>query len=880
MDQRRPSYHPVIIMGFDATARGDLPRLIEREGASMWETMGSDSDAIEVSTTRSTMLVDENAGLTPYDADALASSTPKDVFALLSYVDHDHHSPLGFADANDGTKKTSKTETSAKNGNATASKESETKHNDGSSSKTTASGTVGADGVSAKGSHTAKTKDGKETKATGNAAIDAKGNVKNADVDAEFKTKAGWKASVGGSYKVVASDPKKKGDAYVVDWVRKAEVHAGGGKSGGKLGGEGKVEKDHRDFGTRTFKTEKEAKQFQDNAAAMIQGAFGAATTAKDALSMQIGETRGVGDGSKLSGGLNATWGVATVGAGAETSKDDTVVVERLSPTVFQVTVAHKDGSGSHSNVGIKDVKAGGYTDKSRTQSTTLEFDLSTPEGKTAFDEYQRTKQTPTSGATFVSQTDAERKRRGTRLGFGKYGTADVGVAEQWESSMQDRAGQTREVFGGENSYNVEQKVFGKRHDKASLQIEQTLVNGKHASYSMAGEVDSSDGAHTMRELANMTGVTPKDAGAAKSSGHWHVDIGIDDNQVDKFLAAVDAQKYRGVGVWEKMANPDHLNELRKLIHAAKTPQDKMRALSYFISESGLSKTEGLNAIRAEVFGMGKPGFNPVGTTNHFNGTFHADLKLEKDKHNVFTGLEGRLVREAKIDEYKSILSTNPQGGGAVIGTIQADIDELDRKMKWASNPSEYTDLPPDLRTMQLETLRKERDNLIAVRDIAAKGALKDTGPAVGKNDTADPATKAVRELREKVADLEARAARHRGNIKMYQAEINKRDPALRAAARRDKAQNDGYEDAIKSRNTADDKEHRQVRELRAAFVLALGTPDKAIEAGQKLVAALDFVTAYLESAEDNYNSFIEYMDELVDEANKPATTMTIPATR
>jgi hypothetical protein len=47
-----------------------------------------------------------------------------------------------------------------------------------------------------------------------------------------------------------------------------------------------------RDFGTRAFKSEKEAKAFQANAASLIGGAFGAKTSVEDALDYALAESR------------------------------------------------------------------------------------------------------------------------------------------------------------------------------------------------------------------------------------------------------------------------------------------------------------------------------------------------------------------------------------------------------------------------------------------------------------------------------------------------------------------------------------------------------------------------------------------------------------
>src|SRR5262249_11123753 len=151
-------------------------------------------------------------------------------------------------------------------------------------------------------------------------------------------------------------------------------------------------------FGTRVFKTKAEAEHFRKNAAALIGGGFGSQETVEGALAMAIGESRGVGDTAKLGGELTGKLGVAELGAGGEKSSDDALLVERLSPTVFQITIAAKTDGEVRGSMAVAGVGATGYQGGGESHSTTVQLDLSTAEGKAAFEEIQRTRVVPRKG--------------------------------------------------------------------------------------------------------------------------------------------------------------------------------------------------------------------------------------------------------------------------------------------------------------------------------------------------------------------------------------------------------------------------------------------------------------------------------------------------
>src|SRR5262249_11458307 len=189
------------------------------------------------------------------------------------------------------------------------------------------------------GSYGVTTQGGTKAKGGGGMTLDARGNLVGANASASVTTKGGWTPSISGQYKVEASEPRAEGDKFVVDWKRTAKGAVGLAKSGGKMGASGTAEASHRDFGSRVFKSKTEAEHFRKNAAALIGGGFGSQTSVEGALAMGIGESRGVGDTTKLGGDVSGHFGVADFGAGGEKSSEDALLVEPPSPPTLPITL-------------------------------------------------------------------------------------------------------------------------------------------------------------------------------------------------------------------------------------------------------------------------------------------------------------------------------------------------------------------------------------------------------------------------------------------------------------------------------------------------------------------------------------------------------------
>ena len=160
------------------------------------------------------------------------------------------------------------------------------------------------------------------TTVTGGAGftMDDKGNS-NMSLTGGVTSKGGHGASVtiSSGRTVTADDPEEVSPGvWEVRFVigDTSSVGAGGTVKGpGMLGGgvSGSVTNADNKTGTRRFKTEKEAKDFKDNAAERIakDGSIGffPVTTIPGALAIPIGESRGVGESTTKAGSVSGTLG-------------------------------------------------------------------------------------------------------------------------------------------------------------------------------------------------------------------------------------------------------------------------------------------------------------------------------------------------------------------------------------------------------------------------------------------------------------------------------------------------------------------------------------------------------------------------------------------
>jgi hypothetical protein len=753
----------------------------------------------------------------------------------------------------------------------------EKKTKDGGSSATSGTASVDWDKGEATvgGSHKATSKDGRSASVGGSATVDANGNLTGANVDAGLADKkSGTSVSVNGKYSVEAGKPEQQGGAWVVEWSRTI----GGGISAGKKGGHGGVsvkgEASHKDYGTRVFHSKEEAEHFAKHAASLIPTDAPDPATAMGALALEVGESRGHTDGKSGGIGVNGQAGVATAGISADKGSHSGAMIERISPNLFQVTVSSGGSQGLSGQVGVGGVSAGKYTQSASSESVTVQFDLSTAEGRKSFEEYNRTHIVPPTGGRIVSRTEAEERRHGTRLNFGPAGSASFN-SSTWDSTTWDKSGKT-DVHGGTFDQNIVSNIpFMKERDNMGISLAGVEKNDSERSYVLQGRVDSMDGKDSRKHLAQITGMRYDSSddqaqGGIKSSGKWRVDVNFTDEMAEKFMDEIGDEKVRAVSIFE--SKTDYRNELRKELKAARTSDDRMKAIARYVGEDGF-EGKSLDVLRTVLFGQSNYGMD-----NHFLGNFDYDLKLEGDKN--FRGVEGRLELEHKITGYQSLLAQGEASSATLVNPLGGEIEALRKQRAEIGNPKKYTDLPEELRAQQVGKLDVYIETLVGMRRQAAIAATKLQAGKPSSLEEGEQVDKELADAQHGKGDLklaQLRKVRHKISASDAQIEVLQlyyKDVQQQAVQQvqhgsgsisrinQHKRQWHRINDAATAAHGVQAKVTAQMRsmdELRVQFVQALNRPEEALALGGALLAQVSSVESMLENATQSLQRQVDF---------------------
>ena len=732
---------------------------------------------------------------------------------------------------------------------------------DGGSSSHAVNGSVDWDKgeASAGYSHASTSKDGTSLTAGGSATVDKHGNLTGASVNAGVESKGGTSVSVSGKYAVEAGKVEARDGKYVVSWTRTVGAGGSAGRSGGRGGASVKGEAAHLDQGTRVFGSKEEAEHFKEHAASLIPTDQPSPETVKGALALEIGESRGATD--KLGGGITATGkaGVATASIGVEKGSSHGAMIERISANVFQVTVSDGSSKGISGDVGVGGAGAGKFAQSSQDHSVTVQFDLATPAGQKAFEEYNRTHKVPKKGGQVVSQTDAEASRHGTRLSFGPLGSASI-ASSTWDSTTHDASGKT-EVHGGGYEENVTSKIpFFKGHDNMGLSLVGVEHNDTERSYALQGTVDSTDGEASRHRLAQITGMQSGtyDPDKLKSSGKWRVDVNFSAAQADQFMDEVGSEKVRDISIFE--SRPDVRNNLRKELKAAKTSDDRMKAIARFVAEGGLGG-ESMDVMRRLLFGQASSGLD-----NHFLGNFDYDLQLEGDKN--FRGVQGRVELENKLVGYQTLMAQGEASSSTLVGSLQGELETLRKQRAEISDPKRYTDLPDELRAQQVQKLDLYIEQVRGMRLQAAQAATKlhpdqaidpnegatlDQEAADAKGGKGDPKLAELRRLRHQISSSDSQIDLFQFQYQTARQEASQLSGTGGVASthdhRRQYDQIHAGASAAQGLQAGASAMLRATEDLRVRFILAMNKPEEAAALGAALLAQLRMTEAMLDSA-------------------------------
>ena len=629
----------------------------------------------------------------------------------------------------DGQKFTTGSSTGYSGGNLTNTKSSErvSTDADGNEVKTANSTgfTAGRDGIGVNASSTDAKGNTTAGTLSANAGLDESGNLNNVQMAGGI-SRNNTSVSVSAGYSVTASEPRAQGKGFAVDWERSLSAGAKGSASKGKAKIGGGASLTDREFGTRTFASRDEALAFKKNAAAMLPTGADDPNTVAGAMQLEIGESRGHGSSTELSasGGVGFAGG-GSIGAGVEKSTGESLSVRRINASTFEVTAEDTGKTGKSFSMANFVGGMTGHSASDQTSSRTLRFDLSTVEGKAAFEAYNRDpSQVPSKGATQVSTTQMKGDQHGKTVNITPWHTHDR-TSRTEEAVTQSEAGKL-ERYTGKSSDNASTTLpfFDESHDNLNTQFDAFERDDKHSQYALSGSVDSSGGESSMKHLASLTGMVYRTPEGAKSSGKWGVEVEITERMVDQFVASVGDEKVREMGLLD---GSDPRNDLRTQLRDAKTSDDRKRALAQFMADAG-HDGKAIKQMRNTLHGVKNNSY--LGDDyelmkNNKRGNFDYDLTLEGDRN--FKGMGARLELEAKINGYQNLVSNNPEAAATLHTEVATAFAEVSRQRAEIANPKRYTDLPHELRETQVANLDAKISQLRELRDQTARAATTHT---------------------------------------------------------------------------------------------------------------------------------------------------------
>jgi hypothetical protein len=585
------------------------------------------------------------------------------------------------------------------------------------------------DTTDAKGNKTSMT-------AGGDMSFDKNGNPTKIKADAGV-TRNGKSVSFSGGYEVSATDPKLVDGSYVVNWERK--FSAGGKASAKGVGASGSHESS--EFGSKSFKTEAEAKAFKENAASKLPSRAHDPNTVEGAMYLDVGEMRGSGDKTKAGLSASASFsGGGGIGGGVEKSDTSGTEVRRVSPTVFELTKMAGDRTAGNFNMKNFAIGMTAHGAEDETSQTTVSVDISTPQGKLAFETFMKTGM-PTVGAKLVSTSRVSGSEHGKTVSIA--GVHEHDRTSRTEDELRyDKNGKLERYSGGATETITTKMPWEKEgsHNNSGVRFDAYERNDKDSYYTLTGNVDAQDPAQSMRRLAEITSSSEGDGQVAgKSSGKWGIEVDITPEMVEKFLNTETDAKARQHGIFDQTAR----NELRQALDAAGTDSDaRKKALAAYFAEDGFNG-KAIKEMRASLFGVRNQwdfGMTYADRVGNKLGNFDYDLTLEGDKN--FQGSAARRDLEGKIESFQNAVKANPAAAGSLHGSIRETLKEVQRQRGEVGDTKRYTDMPQELRERQVARL----DGYIAKLQTLAE----QSGTAFTEHDAVEFDAKAAEEAKGK----------------------------------------------------------------------------------------------------------------------------------
>jgi hypothetical protein len=750
--------------------------------------------------------------------------------------------------------KSSSTGASFNTSEATVNHQWSNKGEDGIEESRSVEGTVNWDEGKASGAYSSSTTDdkGRKTGYTAGGGVDVgKNGLQGIDANVAVE-KNGFKVKGSAGASVHVTDPVLVDGKYVVHWRRTVQASGGVGVSNKKAGVSAGASGSSYEMGTRVFATEAAALAFHEEADSLTRPVEGPApTTLEGAFALGIGDSRGEGMtlGAEASG--QATVAGVEIGASGDTNAKGQIEVRRASANIFEVTVSNSSGEGMTGSLGGYGVTASHREADDRESLTTVRFDLSTPKGKAAFEEYCRTKEVPKEGGQLVVFEHGKGHDTVEGLDIGPIGGSRI-TGRSWEKTRYDEEGK-HEEYGGKQSHDVSHKwlgdFLGGEDSHKSFQLLGRQEDDEELGYVIQGVFSGESGASNLDGMYQLTGLDDKRnrediEDHASSSGKWTLSADLDKESVDDYCDYIANNRDFDYG---------EIHDFQERIRKAKTNDDKMRAVTAYVAAKGFRGLKNLGGqditydVELDSNKLFKPG---------------------EDSAN-FPGRAGRVALENKVAGYSELMAMSGANGPALLPGLQSEIAALKARRAAVADEKQYTDLPSELRASEVAKIDAFIASFTDLRDQAALEAVMNRAggdiesfmDAQARDDEGkgnapkDPKQRALYDLRERIAIAQLET---RGQV----AELTEARQASREAIDGTRGLRSGdiaddYREERKHRQVVDNLEEMRgslepsIRQLRLDFLANLGNPDAAMVIGNLLVTQLEMQQAWAGEAKE-----------------------------
>ncbi len=487
-------------------------------------------------------------------------------------------------------------------------------------------------------------------------------------------------------------------------------------------------------FGARSFKDEAEAKAFFDKGEVPDTKV---PTTAADAKDLPPGTTVGVATSGKVGGSAGVSGGGIGVNAGGEVHGGSSVAVTAKGNGMVEVEAGQSDGKSGQVGLSGGPASMGVGSGTDHATSTKVQFDLNSPAGQAAYEQYLKDpSKVPAEGATVTSKTETTKETDSANGGMG----VQVGEKGTYEKKVTtDKDGKVVETDQkGSQAATVAVPFVGKYSRETSLDIDHK-ANGD-VTYTGRTDIDDTKASDANHDLAKATNSTEDRNVDGKSSGKWHVDTVYDKSTMETFAKQVETGEYNkplgtvGTGARDQLK--------ADLAAAGADPIKREEALAKF------TKSGGPDALSQVKDATGKDG-------EHY-------LQLDGDKY--LTGAQGRKDLDGQIADVQNRVA----GGQADVGEVRDLLAQQKERMRMLADPANYPDMPADVRAKEVARSKADIDKLQpsleqAKDDRRVLGDQPDA-PSAAQQDRADAGAQSMDDAR--AAEQAAyEAARHERKV-------------------------------------------------------------------------------------------------------------------